>query len=292
MNFVCKDILRLLINEKCDGKTALNCLLVCKRFNECVDKKIVIKKCLREKIYEENKDYIEMVNKNICQKCNLILDDAKKMKQHLQKHAQQEKAGKKIQINKIPETCTYCQVPYIGSTSEHVRYCKMRIETCRTANEMFIYPFMESLCTKPEGYLEEMKNHTCNIRCRECKEEFKYITNCDTNYNSVSEHLKTCVKRMDMVSKYGHLKTKIIEKENGIEKIFVCYNCDEERENCKCICQECGEKRACKIVQGDVTRFICYKCAKCESCGCDWISADINTKTWKYLSPPYCGNCV
>ena len=212
MNFICKDILRLLINEKCSGKTALNCLLVCKKFNQCGDKKIVLKKCLKEIIYEENKDHIERINDNMCKKCNLILDDSKKMKQHLHKHAQQEKAGKKIQINRVPETCTYCNVPYIGSNSQHVRYCKMRIETCRTAREMFIYPFIESLCTKPEGYLAEMKNHTCNIRCRECKEEFEYVTNCDTNHNSVSEHLKTCVKRMDMVSKYRLKRLKIVEK--------------------------------------------------------------------------------
>ena len=123
MNFNCKDILRLLINEKCNGKTALNCLLVCKKFNECTDKKIVIGKCLREKIYEENKDYIERIKENMCKKCNLILDDPKKMKQHLHKHAQKEKMGKKNQINKVLKSCIYCTVPYIGSNSQHVRYC-------------------------------------------------------------------------------------------------------------------------------------------------------------------------
>ena len=75
-------------------------------------------------------------------------------------------------------------------------------------------------------------------------------------------------------------------------EVFVCYNCDEETENCKCICQECGENNACKIVDGDVVRHICYKCAKCESCGLHWQFADINTKTWKYLSAPFCGKCI
>ena len=295
MNFICKDILRLLINEKCNGNTGMNCLLVCKRFNECVDRKVVIKKYLRQKIYEEHKDYIEMVNTNRCNKCNLILDDVKKLKGHMQKHEKLEKKGQKFQIYKLKKSCPYCEVPYIGSDKRHVKHCIMRIETCTTASISDIYPFIESLCNKPEGYIPEMRNHSCNIRCRECKEEFQYIVDDNRNYNSITEHLKTCVKRMDMISKYGHRKTKIVQSKIFsykmiTEKKFVCYYCDEE--TCKCICQECGKNHACKIVQGDSTRYLCYQCAKCESCGCNWNTADIDTKTWKYLSSPFCGNCI
>ena len=292
---LCKDILRLLINEKCSGKAALNCLLVCKKFNDCVNKKIVIKKYLQQKIYEENKDYIEMVNNNRCRKCNLILDDPRKLKGHIQKHETQEKRGQNFQVYKIKIPCPYCEVPYIGSNKHHVKHCNMKIEICTTSSISDIYPFIESMCNKPEGYIPEMRNHTCNIRCRECKEEFQYIVDDNRDYNSISEHLRSCVKRMDMVSKYRHKRLKIVEKKMfGCkivkQKLFVCYHCDQEY--CKCICQECGQKGACKIVQGEVTRYICHKCAKCESCGCDWNSADINTKTWIYLSPPYCGNCL
>ena len=127
------------------------------------------------------------------------------------------KKGQKFQIYKLKESCPYCEVPYIGSDKCHVKHCIMRIETCKTFNISDIYPFIESLCNKPEGFIPEIRNHTCNIRCRECKEEFHHIVYYRYALDTISKHLKTqgstvlylsitsshCLKKMDIVSKYG-----------------------------------------------------------------------------------------
>jgi hypothetical protein len=155
MSFLCKDILKILINEKCSGKTGLACELVCKRFKGCVDREIVVKKYMYEKIYEQNRETIERIEKKKCPKCNIVLDDIKKMKKHLEKHILQTKRGQGMQINTLPPPCTYCNVPYIGKDSRHVRYCPMRRENCRTITNMYIYPFVESLCCKPEGIFKK-----------------------------------------------------------------------------------------------------------------------------------------
>ena len=215
MNFICKDILRLLINEKCNGNTGMNCLLVCKRFNECVDRKVVIKKYLRQKIYEEHKDYIEMVNTNRCNKCNLILDDVRKLKGHMQKHEKLEKKGQKFQIYKLKKSCPYCEVPYIGSDKRHVKHCIMRMELCPAVNISDIYPFIESICYKPEGYAIEMQNHTCNVRCQNCQEEFPYIS-----YSSIIQHLQTCPKAID-VQKSINAKFKNVRNVSSVAVIKV-----------------------------------------------------------------------
>ena len=283
-----KDLIKKLINEYLDGRTAFSCLTVNKRIAECVNKKIVMEKYLKYISYKKNKEYVEMIRDAMCTKCNQIFLDKRKnpnnLKKHMEKHLLQEKAKKKIQIHKIPESCTYCDVPYIGDIVEHVRYCSLRKVDCKSHIEASMYSFIESLCNKHEHYINEP--HSCQIKCRECEKIFKVDRSEDAEgntKNSIWEHFKECEKREDMIAKYTLKKETIV---NG-RKVYVCHYC--EFEYCKCKCDTCGKNEwVNKIHDG---RHICYNCAKCEVCHVIWKDVPVSLRSWKFLQVPLCNKC-
>ena len=285
-----KDIISLLINDYFDGKAAFSCFLVCKFFNRCIKRDIIIKKYLKYLIYQENKDYIENIIDCMCPICHQIMQRKEHLKKHLKKHNNSKRS---FPINKkIPPTCEHCEIPFIGNIKGHEKHCKMRRTHCQSRSIIY-YPEIESACTKPEGYLIEMHNHTCGIRCIECKKEFHYYNYVNHSYqNTVSEHIAECPNRMDMISKYGIYKRKVTIVDKITYKTYVCHNCEKERDECQCICQECGKNNANTFFRNGIIQCICVKCAKCEKCNSNWKESNINKRTWKYEQPPYCSNCV
>ena len=200
---ICKDILRKLINDHLDPKTALNCLLVCKKFNECVNKEKIVRKYLKMLCLKGNKNLIEEIRKHTCQKCNffhgeLITDERSIFwRKHMQKHLKQEKAGKEIVINKGDLPCPYCCLPFLGERAYgHLRTCHMKIVEC-SAHKMQCR-WVECLCQKRAGFLKEMKDHSCDILCKLCNKTLKYKIN-DCFWRLIEQHIKTdCTTNLSM----------------------------------------------------------------------------------------------
>lgn len=160
-----KDILRILINTYFHPREAFSCLRVNKLFHRLVDRETVIRKYLIWKEYEDNKEYIKLIEDTHCKICNEIVSK-NNMKKHLQKHQNNKK---KIYVKKDLryKPCKHCNLPYLGS-KEHQNNCRMRKVACSADNYIWLcYQKSKdfiSLCNKNEGYLNEMKAHECNCR--------------------------------------------------------------------------------------------------------------------------------
>ncbi len=289
MDTLPKDLIKKLINEYLDGKSAFSCLTVSKRFAECANKKIVMEKYLKYLSYQEHEKYVEMIRDAMCVICNQIFLDKRKnpnnLKKHMEKHLIQEKSNKKIQIHKIPESCPYCDVPYIGDIPEHLRTCILRKIKCNSHQRIWITPFVKSLCTVGETYVKQY--HTCSMQCLECDEIFTFIRGKsfkkDREYEDmILNHMNECANKEDMIAKYWMRKKYIFEDD-------VKYGCQYCGVICNCKCDTCGNNHVVnKIHDG---RQICHNCAKCEICQKSWKDIPISEKNWKFLQLPRCNKC-
>ena len=292
MNIFPKDIWVLLINEYFDGVAAFNCLRVCKLFNRYVKRDKVIPKYLRQKIYEEHREYIEDIERRMCKICQQVLDKESMLKRHVEKH----KKGR-IQKHKIPLPCNYCQVPYIkyfkksGSWTNfhrepgHEEICPMRTLTCTVGQIRGLgrYGFVIGRCVKTSCYKNEVKTHPCVLECRECHEIIQLPVNAD--WEDVMRHTQVCSQKMNMVAKYGHAQWS----DPGVPKQLFCYHCQKEYMDCVCLCRKgCGHDHA---HPGSNGQLVCDECATCEKCGVKWEDLGWDHKVWNFNQPPYCRPC-
>lgn len=192
-----RDILRKLINECCDAKTAFNCLFVCKKFNECVNKNIVIRNYLKFLMYERNISFIKACEKCTCPKCHFYyVQETEEQrnsfwKKHMQKHYLTEKLGHVIHVNKKSTNCPHCELPYLGQFSEHLNSCLLKITECCASSRKC--DFVRSLCKKVKGYKNEMRQHKCYIFCKLCKELITYHID-DDYWKILSHHIRNSCK--------------------------------------------------------------------------------------------------
>ena len=298
MNIFPKDIWVLLINEYFDEVAAFNCLRVCKLFNRYVKPGIVIPKYLREKIYEDHREYIEDNERRMCKICQQVLDKESMLKRHIQKHTKNNKKGR-IQKHKLPLSCNYCQVPYIKYFKKsrsskdvwrnpgHEEICPMRTVTCTVGQLQGKgkYGFVICRCPKTSWYKNEMKTHGCIFECRECHEIIQLPVN-STNKN-IMWHTQVCTEKMNMVAKYGHLKWNFTYLG---EKQLICYHCHQEYyEKCTCLCEKCRKNLGAHL--GSNGKWVCDECATCEKCNIKWEDLDWDHKVWNFNQPPYCRPC-
>ncbi len=292
MNTFPKDIWVLLINEFFDGIAAFNCLQVCKLFNRYVKHDIVIQKYLRQKIYEDHREYIEDVEKRMCKICYQVLDQESMLKRHMNKHTKNKKG--RFQKHKIPLSCNYCQVPYIkyykksGSFKDvyrapgHEEICPMQTVTCTVGQLQGKgkYGFVICRCVKTSWFKNEIKTYGCVFECRECREFIQLPMN--YNHTDIMEHTQVCSKKMDMVAKYGHFKW--VTQPN---KQLICHHC--QKEYCTCLCERCQINLYAD--PGSKGQLVCNECATCEKCGVKWEDLGWDHKVWNFNQPPYCRPC-
>lgn len=291
-----RDIWVLLINEYFDGIAAFNCLRVCKLFNKYVARDKIIPKYLRQRIYEDHREYIEDIENRMCKICNQILSDESALRKHINKHT--KNSNKKIVFVKPPPSCNYCEVPYIRYCKEynypklskmslysptHVQICPMQRIKCAVGGIQGLgrYGFVICRCEKISWYRSEIKTHACKFECRECHEITQLPLG--SRYVDVMNHILVCPKKMDMVAKYGHAKWVFT---HGVKTLF-CYGCNEMYNECTCLCDKCGDIHANK----SNGKLICDECATCEGCGVKWDDLSHDEKVWNFKQPPYCRQC-
>ena len=285
-----KDILVLLIKEYFDGQSAFNCFAVCKLLHKYAtqERKIVIKKYLVYLTYENYREYIEDVHRRMCSKCNQILKTKNALKAHMQKH--EKNPNKKYQMHKLPRSCPHCNLPFLNDHYNHPNKCKLRRVHCLTYDNASYYKWLTSLCTKPEGYIGEMKNHTCEVICNECKGVFSSQHGI-TDDSHIRDHYRNCPNSKDMVSKYRVRKFRERIIGDVTHEDWICYYCEDD--SCKCICEKCGKNNANKIIDEELSiKYICRDCATCTKCGIKWKTLNVNDQVWKYEQPPFCRECL
>jgi len=273
------DLQILIVNEYVDPYVSILFLRVCKPFHKKLNRDLIIYRYLKQKSYDE---YLSR-SKNVifCEICNLHTEDKNIMRKHMDKH--KNNPNKKFQMFKKLHPCELCEAP-----KGYGHKCLLREKTCPREHIPCIYKWVELIGCKRKIY--EIEPHSCNYKCRECKEVF---SDGDKNIGKgVNKHFKTCSKKLNMVSKYG-IRKKIGDK-------YVCYYCDgkkyEEENTCTCLCRECKSDASNKVVirneRNEIIEiyFICYKCAKCAKCGENWNNSGMN-KIWHYEDLPYCEKC-
>jgi hypothetical protein len=294
-------LIKILLNKYFDGLTASRCQRVCKLFQRLVNKEIVVEKCLKQvtriDCYPAIRDFAH------CSKCNVIMS-----KERLKGHEEVDHVKKKYQPMPIVLECKLCQLPYpdhYKRITKKNHYCRLKRVKCKNIDSMENFPWLELLCTKPEGYVGEMNQHECKVKCIECKEIFDFYNRSNSELDSLTTHTSICPERNNnMLLKYNLWPTDSYTDNhtyNSMTRNRSCDICHDSYLDCACRpgkCK-CGYKYVFRIIQkvpiakyGKTERAIkiCLNCIKCNSCGNFWKRSG-KYRTWHLDKDAYCEAC-
>lgn len=183
MNTLPKDIIRLILNEYCNGLSAIQCLKTSKLFRVCfTDRQLkdFQKRCVRENIQQKQDYYYEKQLQTEawrtstpislmrrCSKCNKLL--SRSNPKHECSHA-----------DDVP--CNWCHVRFGKEGPHYTMGCPLRPQACKYSNEstikqMVIYLPHDlnatlEICKSSEICALERKYHEkdCRLKCGLCEE--------------------------------------------------------------------------------------------------------------------------
>ncbi len=178
-----KDILWLLMSRYFSPCDAVRCLMVCKRFGQCIDGDAVRRRAIRTLSFSEHAPLFRHPM-TTCELCNCILAEAN-VSTHMMKHeyAKDDPLRFRVQPKKLKQ-CELCEWPFPDKSHSGVRgWCPLEITTCDSQHH--IPNFVTKLCHFV-GYRYQVRRHQlqgCEYRCTMCTEMFT-----GSIYDHVSRH--------------------------------------------------------------------------------------------------------
>lgn len=188
------DLIKKFVNEYFDPLSVLRCLRVCKLLKVIVDKKPIETiriNVLKQIAYEKQMESIG--DTRPCSVCNQFIS-MKVMKQHVSKH--RGKICRSIRPQ-LKLKCELCDVPYPERHPHGHINCPMKRIACQEFcmhsynNAYSRYLWAESLCHKPEGFIAEIRNHSCCLyKCKICQAIFSSTVDKESGFNGFALHLR------------------------------------------------------------------------------------------------------
>lgn len=207
-NLLPNDLIKLFMHKYLHPYTAVQCLMVCRRFRNLSDRWIVIRRYLIQKNYDKNVKHFKNLVK--CDKCSLVTYK-KNYNKHLRKHKIREVQGKLDHFSK-KEHKPICEICGSLYPEKYNHKCRYDFEICHCSNSTIpaMYEWVISLCTLNKSFYPDMKNHTCKLQCSVCKSVLENVKYEDSN--SFKIHYENCPEKEKLHASYKLHSFKNITK--------------------------------------------------------------------------------
>lgn len=204
------DLIREMMIRYFDPQDAFTCLRVCKRLYSISEPYSIVERFLK---YRSVKYYhLDVSNLSICSKCNVCFPNKSSLANHMKKHLQFEKSGKKMMPKGkqfVESKCSRCNLP-VNNVSGHWCFHK---RSCFNGHHIEFYEWAESLCKRHSWFTDDPQkfSHGCRARCKACHEEFDSEpaeASLDSK-NGFATHFQSCSQKEKIIQIY-----KLYEHDN------------------------------------------------------------------------------